>query len=115
MNVIESSSSDERLPTKTPSSTPAADLGAQSDVEQPLRTSSKRRRVLVASESSEEQEKISVGKKPLSPPADESLYMNEHSPSRKGRRLAHRREIEKHHLDSDEAENLADEVDEERM
>jgi hypothetical protein len=81
---------------------------------QPLRTS-KRRRTFVSSDSSDEQEEISVEERPSSPPADESLSMDEYSPARRGRRLIHRRKIDKHQLVSDEAEDLAGEVEEERM
>ena len=110
---IESSSSDEleareiRLPKKALSNTLASNLDALSDAEshvQPLRTSSKRRRIFIASDSSDEQGKISV---------DTSLPVDGDSPSRKGR-LVHRREIKKQ-LASDDSENLVDEVDEERM
>ena len=113
---MESSSSDEleareiRLPKKALSNTPASNLDALSDAEShvhPLRTSSKRRRTFIASDSSDDQGKISVDK-PSSLPVDGD------SPSRKGR-LVHRREIKKHQLASDDSENLADEVDEERM
>jgi hypothetical protein len=113
---IESSSSDEleareiRLPKKALSNTPASNLDALSDAEshvQPLRTSSKRRRTFIASDSSDDQGKMSVDR-PSSLPVDGD------SPSRKGR-LVHRREIKKHQLASDDSENLADEVDEERM
>ena len=121
IKAIESSSSDElqareiRLPKKVLSNT---HLDALSDAEsyvQPLRTSSKRRHTVVTSDSSDDQEKVSVEKKPSSPPADESSCLDGYSPSRKGRRLVHRREKEKHQFVSDESENLADEVDEERM
>ena len=112
---IESSSSDDieareiRLPKKALSNTPTSNLDVLSDAEshvQPLRTSSKRRRTFIASDSSDDQGKISVDK-PLSLPVDGD------SPSRKGK-LVHRREIKKQ-LASDDSENLADEVDEERM
>jgi hypothetical protein len=115
---IESSSSDElraseiRLPKKVFSNIPASNLDALSDAEshvQPLRTSSKRLHTFIASDSSDDQGKISVGR-PSSLPVDGD------SPSRKGR-LVHRREIKKRQLvsDSDDSENLADEVDEKRM
>jgi hypothetical protein len=115
---IESSSSDElgareiRLPKKAFSNRdiPASNLNDLSDAEshvQPLRTSSKRLHTFIASDSSDDQGKISVGR-PL------SLPMDGDSPSRKGR-LVHRREIKKHKLASDDSENLADEVDEKRM
>ena len=119
---IESSSSDEleareiRLPKRALSNTPASNLDALSDAEnhvQPLRTSSKRRRTFVASDSSDDQEKVTVDRS-LSLPVDESSYMDGDSPSRKGK-LVHRREIKKHLLVSDDSEDLADEVDEERM
>ena len=115
---IESSSSDEleareiRLPKKALSNTPASNLDALSDPEshvQPLRTSSKRRRTFITSDSSDDQED-----RPSSLPVDENSYVDGDSLSRKGR-LVHRRKIKKHQLASDDSENLADEVDEERM
>lgn len=124
INAIESSSSDElqareiRLSKRVRSDTPPTHLDTLSDNEnheQPLRTSSKRRRTFVTSVSSDDQEKVSLEKKPPSLPADESLCLDGCSPSRKGRRLVHRREKEKDQLTSDESENLADEVDKERM
>ena len=120
--LIESSSSDEleareiRLPKEAPSNTPASNLDALSDAEshvQPLRTSSKRRRTFISSDSSDDQGKVSVGRSSFLP-VDESSYEDGDSPSRKGK-LVHRREIKKHLLASDESENLVDEVDEERM
>ena len=118
---IESSSSDElearaiRLPKKALSNPPASNLDPLSDAEshvQPLRTSSKRRRTFIASDSSDDQGKVTVDRS-SSLPVDESSYVGG-SPSRK-RRLVHRREIKKDQLASDDSENLADEVDEERM
>lgn len=115
---IESSSSDElkareiRLPKIPLSITPASNLDTLSDAEshlQPLRTSSKRQRTFIASDSSDDQ-----GDGPSSLPVEESSYVHGTSPSRKGR-LVRRREIKKHQLVSDDSENLADEVDEERM
>jgi hypothetical protein len=120
--AIESSSSDEleardiRLPKKAPPNTPASNLDALSDAEnhvQPLRTSSKRRRTFIASDSSDDQGKVTVDRA-SSLLVDENSYVDGNSPSRKGK-LVHRREIKKHLLASDESENLADEVDEERM
>lgn len=70
--------------------------------------------MLVTSDSSDEQQKFLVGKEDSSPPAGESSYIEEDSLSRRGRRLAYHRKIEKQ-FHSDEAGNLADEVDEERM
>ena len=115
---LESSSSDElearqlRLPKTALSNTPASNLDALSDAEshlQPLRTSSKRQRTFIASDSSDDQ-----GDGPSSRPVDENSYLDGDSPSIKGR-LVHRREIKKHQLASDDSENLADEVDEESM
>lgn len=126
LDTVESSSSDElqelqtreiRLPQKLLSKAPENHPDSPSDTEghvQPLRTSSKRRRTFVTSESSDEQEKISVERRLLSPPAEENSNMDGYSPSKKGRRIVHRHEAEKPQLASDE-ENLADEVDEERM
>ena len=114
---IESSSSDElearkiRLPKKALSNTPASNLDALSDAEshiQPLRTSSKRRRTFIASDSSDDQGKVSVLDRPSSLPVDGDSLL------RKGR-LVHRREVKKYQLASDDSENLADEVDEESM
>ena len=110
------SSSDElgareiRLPKKAFSNIPASNVDALSDAEshvQPLRTSSKRPRTFIASDSSDDQGTISVGR-------PSSLLVDGDSPSRKGR-LVHRREIKKLQLASDDSENLADEVDENRM
>ena len=126
-DAIESSSSDELqireirlLPKQAPSKTPAIHLDDPSDAEsdiQPLRTSSKRRRTFVASDSSDEQKRISVGKRSSSPRADEGLDMVDYATSKRRRRFVRHREIEKHsdELASDEVENLADEVDEKRM
>jgi len=118
MNTIESSSSDELqvreirlLSKKEVSNTPAIHLDTTSDTGshvQPLRISLKRRRTFVTSDSSDEQKKISVGKRPSPSPAEEGS-------SKRGKRLVRRCETEKYQLASDEAENLADEVDEERM
>lgn len=119
---IESSSSDEleareiRLPKRALSNTPASNLDALNDAEsyvQPLRTSSKRRRTFIPSDSSDDQGKVTVDRSSFLS-VDESPYVDGDSPSRKGR-LVLRREIKKHLLASDESENLADEVDEERM
>lgn len=113
--LIESSSSDEleareiRLPKKALSNTSASNLDTLSDAEshpQPLRTSSKRRRTFIESNSSDDQRKVIVD-------ASSSLLVGEgDSPSKKAR-LVHRHE--RHQLASDDSENLADEVDEERM
>ena len=51
---------------------------------------------------------------PSSLSVDENSYVDGDSLSRKGR-LDHRRKIKKHQFASDDSENLADEVDEERM
>lgn len=119
---IEPSSSDEleareiRLPKRVLSNTPASNLDALSDAEshvQPLRTSSKRRRTFIASDSSDDQRKVTVDRS-SSLPVDKSSCLDGDSPSRKGK-LGNRREIKKHLLASDDSENLADEVDEERM
>lgn len=116
------SSSDEleareiRLPKRALSNSPASNLDAISDAEshvQPLRTSSKRRRTFIASDSSDDQGKVTADRS-SSLPVDESSYVDGDSPSRKGK-LVHRREIKKHLLASDDSEDLADEVDEERM
>jgi hypothetical protein len=120
---IESSSSDEveareiRLSKRALSNTPAINLDPLSDAEshvQPLRTSSKRRRTFIASDSSDDQGKVTVGRS-SSLLVDESSYVDGDSASKKGK-LVHRPEIKRNHLlASDESENLADEVDEERM
>ena len=96
---IESSSSDEleareiRLPKKALSNTPDALSDAESHV-QPLRTSSKRRRTFIASDSSDDQGKATVDKS-SSLPVDKSPYIDGDSPSKKGK-LVHRHEIKKH-------------------